>query len=438
MRFAEKSFQIEIPGFEILEKLGQGNMSEVFSAMQLNMDRMVAIKVLSPKLSSQKEYSDQFISEAKLVAKLNHNNIIKGLAIGEHKGLHYFVMEFIDGINLQDKLHIEGIFSEKLALEITLQIVDALKYIQQFGILHRDIKPANIILNYQKVPKLADLGLGITKNKMEASQNNIAGTPYYISPEQAQHNQVDFRSDLYSLGATLFHLITGRPPFEGANSLVVLTKHITEDLTPAKEINPNVSKGVSDLILKMMAKNADDRYQTCDELINDIQAVLETGILPMKSRLSIKSQNKNLKKTRRFRGHSSRIRSNVIRRKSTRQKININDSDENEDVSTVECLVNNSDLIPSITNCMEMLNQAIACKDLSLKEAFLLKAMSNESKENEVTALEAKCRLAYLISKVRKKEAIQILTEIAEDFKEYKDNKFYNYAMKKHKELMGS
>lgn len=437
MRFADKAFQIEIPGFEILEKLGQGNMSEVFSAMQLNMDRMVAIKVLSPKLSSQKEYSDQFISEAKLVAKLNHNNIIKGLAIGENKGLHYFVMEFIDGINLQDKLIIEGVFSEKLALEITLQIVDALKYIQQFGILHRDIKPANIILNYQNVPKLADLGLGITKNKLEASQNNIAGTPYYISPEQAQHNEVDFRSDLYSLGATLFHLITGRPPFEGANSLVVMTKHITEDLTPAKEINPNLSKGVSDLILKMMAKNADDRYQTCDELMNDIKVVLETGILPIKSRLSIKSQNKNLKKTRRFRGHSSKIRSNVVRRKSSR-KIYIQDSDENEDISTAECIVNNSDLIPSPINCMEMLKQAIACEDLSLKEAFLLKAMSNQSKENDPIALEAKCRLGYLISKVRKKEAIQIFTEIAEDFKEYKENKFFKYSMKKHKELTGS
>lgn len=429
----QTNISFEIPGYDIIEKLGQGSMGDVYCAKQIIMDRMVAIKVLNPRFSGQKRYSEKFVSEAKLVARLNHTNIIKGIAIGEHKGLHYFIMEFINGETLQEKINNEGFIPEKVALEIVLQISDALKYIKQFDIVHRDIKPANIILNFQNIPKLADLGLGITKNNVVVGQNNIVGTPHYISPEQAQRQIVDFRSDIYSLGATLFHLVTGRVPFEGANSMVVMTKHITEELINPREIKPDLSKGISDLLQKMMAKEPAERYQTTEELIQDIKCVLEKGVLPISTRINLK--NKSKRKGRRYKGRLVRIKSSYSRRKMKREKYNEEELFDLDDSTTFEKSVSDSEMNTPIVVCEEMLKQAIESKDFSQKESFLLKAMSNRTQENDLIALEAKCRYAYLISVVRKDMAIETLLEIVEDFSDYFSNKFYIMAAKKLNEL---
>lgn len=451
----QNSVKSPIPGYEIMEKLGQGGMGAVYRGRQINMDRIVAIKTLNAQLSSQKSYVEKFLNEAKSVARLNHNNIIKGIDIGQHKGRYYFIMEFVDGPTLQEKLNKEGLFAEKDALQITLQIADAIRYINQFGIVHRDIKPDNIILTLQNIPKLADLGLVLTKNQVEsepivsalAKPNNeshsgntsvntsFVGTPHYISPEQAQQKDVDFRSDIYSLGATLFHLVTGRTPFVGDRSIIIMTKHITEDLSNPRELNPALSKGIADLIMKMMEKEPSARHQTPDELISDIKIVLETGELPGVLKSKLKNRSKLKRRTGLRRGRRIRKKSPSTRRPTKIRRKVVEESSDNLDVTTAEFIMDDSEVNAPVINCEEMLKLAKECKEFAKKESLLLQAMSDESEENDIVSLEAKCRYAYLISVVRKEEAIETLLEIIEDFIEYADNKYYGLAENKLKEL---
>lgn len=450
----QNSVKSPIPGYEIMEKLGQGGMGAVYRGRQINMDRIVAIKTLNAQLSAQKSYVEKFLNEAKSVARLNHNNIIKGIDIGQHKGHYYFIMEFVDGPTLQEKLNKDGLFSEKDALQITLQIADAIRYINQFGIVHRDIKPDNIILTLQNIPKLADLGLVLTNNQVESTppstssgneshsgntsavNTSFVGTPHYISPEQAQQKAVDFRSDIYSLGATLFHLVTGRTPFVGDRSIIIMTKHITEDLTYPRDLNPALSRGIADLIMKMMEKEPSARHQTPDELIADIKAVLESGELPNSSKSRLKVRGKSRRRIGARRGRRVRRKSPSTRRvtKPIRRKV-ADESSDNLDVTTAEFMISDEEIKPPAIDCEEMLRQAKECKDFAKKEALLLQAMSDESEDNDIISLEAKCRYAYLISVVRKEEAIETLLEIIEDFIEYADNKYYGLAEKKLKEL---
>lgn len=449
----QNSVKSPIPGYEIMEKLGQGGMGAVYRGRQINMDRIVAIKTLNPQLSSQKSYVEKFLKEAKSVARLNHNNIIKGIDVGQVKGRYYFVMEFVDGPTLQEKINKEGTFSEKDALQITLQIADAIKYINQFGIVHRDIKPDNIILTLQNIPKLADLGLVLTKNEIEIEHvepstneshsgntsvinTSFVGTPHYISPEQAQQKEVDFRSDIYSLGASLFHLVTGRTPFTGDRSIIIMTKHITEDLTNPRELNPALSKGIADLIFKMMEKEPTARQQSPEELIADIKAVMETGELPGASKSKLKAR-KLKRRTGLRRGRRVRRKAPSSRRNSgrTTKRKDVEESSDGLEVTTAEFLIDAAEIAALKVDCADMLRQAKESKEFAKKEALLLQAMSDDSEENDIISLEAKCRYAYLISVVRKEEAIETLLEIIEDFIEYTDNKYYGLAEKKLKEL---
>lgn len=452
-----------IPGYEMLEKLGQGGMGAVYRGRQVNMDRIVAIKTLNARLAAEKASVDRFLKEARSVARLNHNNIIKGIDVGQSKGIYYFIMEFVDGPTLQEKLNKTGVFSEKEALQIVLQIADAIRYIKQFGIVHRDIKPDNIILTSQNIPKLADLGLVLTKNEVVETTSNqnskvsdahnhstnsgsssvvntsFVGTPHYISPEQAQQKEVDFRSDIYSLGATLFHLVTGRTPFEGDRSIIIMTKHITEDLENPRSLNPALSHGIADLILKMMEKEPSARQQTPEELINDIKIVLETGELPGTSKTRPKSRRL------RHRGASARRGRRIRRRPGSNRRVlkqkrkttsdNSSDSSASLEVTTGDFLMDEKELEPSKINCEESLKQAKETKDFAKKEALLIEAMSDDSEENDLVSLEAKCRYAYLISVIRKDEAIEVLLEVIEDYIEYADNKYYDLSEKKLKEL---
>jgi serine/threonine-protein kinase len=449
----QNSVKSPIPGYEIMEKLGQGGMGAVYRGRQINMDRIVAIKTLNPQLSSQKSYVEKFLKEAKSVARLNHNNIIKGIDVGQVKGRYFFVMEFVDGPTLQEKINKDGSFAEKDALQIILQIADAIKYINQFKIVHRDIKPDNIILTSQNIPKLADLGLVLTNNETEkevantsatndshsgntsAINTSFVGTPHYISPEQAQQKDVDFRSDIYSLGATLFHLVTGRTPFTGDRSIIIMTKHITEDLTSPRELNPALSKGIADLIFKMMEKEPSARQQSPEDLIEDIKKVIETGELPGASKQKLRSRKSKRRPALR-RGRRVRRKSPSSRRSGKTKRRELEESSDGLEVTTAEFLIDEADLEPPVkVNCEDMLRQAKETKEFAKKEALLLQAMSDDSEENDIVSLEAKCRYAYLISVVRKEEAIETLLEIIEDFIEYSDNKYYGLAEKKLKEL---
>ena len=269
--------RISIPGYEILSRIGQGAMGSVFKGRQISMDRIVAIKVLSPRYSRDKSYVERFIREARAVAKLRHENIISGFDVGEAGGIHYFVMEYVEGTPVSTLLRREGRLSERRCLEIGLQVARALSHAHKNGIVHRDVKPENIMITASGVAKLCDLGLAKQiKDQAGATMDGMSvGTPNYISPEQARGEEnIDIRTDIYSLGASLYHMATGTPPFTGANAMVVMTKHVTEFPDPPKKRNPALSDDFNGLVMKMMEKRREDRFQDPDAVIAEIERLL--------------------------------------------------------------------------------------------------------------------------------------------------------------------
>ncbi|HXG60728.1 MAG TPA: serine/threonine-protein kinase [Planctomycetota bacterium] len=271
------SVKFSIPGYELLSKIGQGAMGTVYKARQVSMDRIVAIKILSPRYSKDRSFVERFVREARAVAKLNHENIILGIDVGEAGGVHYFVMEYVDGVPLSSVLKREGRLDEKRCLTIGLQIARALSHAHKHGIVHRDIKPENIMIASSGLAKLCDLGLAKqTKGDAGVTMDGTSvGTPNYISPEQARGEEnIDTRSDIYSLGASLYHMATGSPPFSGSNPMVVMTKHVTEFPEPPRKRNPALSEAFSALILRMMQKRREDRPQDPDALIAEMERVL--------------------------------------------------------------------------------------------------------------------------------------------------------------------
>ncbi len=269
---------LEIGGFLIEKKLGVGGMGEVWLAHQSAMDRKVALKILSPSFSKDKEFLDRFIREVKTSAKLIHPNIVTAFDAGVDKGMNYLAVAFIDGTDLSKKLHETGRFPEKEALRIVRGIAEGLAYAwNKFKILHRDIKPANIMLDSDGVPKLMDMGISksVGEDASMTMTGVIVGTPCYMSPEQAKSEKaIDFRADIYSLGATLYHLLTGEVPFEGESSVSIMAKHVVEPLPNPRLKNPAVSKQAAALLEKMMQKLPKDRQQSWEDVIRDIDLVL--------------------------------------------------------------------------------------------------------------------------------------------------------------------
>jgi len=262
-QFEEKH---EIAGYKLEEKLGAGSMGTVYRARQLSLDRQVAIKILSPHLARKKDYIERFLKEARAVAKLNHPNVISGIDVGEEGGIRYFVMEYASGMTVGQLLQRGGAMDESRVLRVALQIARALEHAHEAGLVHRDVKPDNILLTKDHIAKLCDLGLA----KDSAEQGRALGTPAYISPEQAQGSaDVDIRSDLYSFGCTLYHMLTGRVPFEG-NAKVVMVKHLTEQPTPVATLEPDVSPTMAGIVERLMCKEPIDRFASPRELLSKL------------------------------------------------------------------------------------------------------------------------------------------------------------------------
>ncbi len=278
----------QIPGFQILGKLGAGAMATVFKARQLSLDRVVAVKVLPKKLGENPEFVERFYREGRAAARLNHNNIVQAIDVGAAPdGYHYFVMEYIDGKTVYDDLAANKVYSEKDAINIVLQVARALEHASERGFVHRDVKPKNIMLTREGVAKLADMGLARETSDVKAAMAEAGkayGTPYYISPEQIRGElNIDFRADVYSLGATFYHMVTGKLPFEGTTPAAVMHKHLKEPLVPPDHINPALSTGVGEIIERMMAKKREDRYAAMHDLIVDLEAV-QRGEPPLHAR----------------------------------------------------------------------------------------------------------------------------------------------------------
>jgi eukaryotic-like serine/threonine-protein kinase len=283
----------QIPGYQLLGKVGKGAMATVYKARQLSLDRIVAIKVLPKRMSDNADFVERFYKEGKAAARLAHNNIVQAIDVGSTtEGYHYFVMEFVEGKTLYDLMATppagDGkVFSEREALEICRQITEAMIHAHQRGLVHRDVKPKNILLTPQGVAKLTDLGLARATDDKEAAESEVGkayGTPYYISPEQIRGElDIDFRADIYSLGATLYHLVTGRPPFDGDTPSAVMHKHLKTPLTPADHLNTSLSQGTAEVIEHCMAKKRTDRYTATADLREDLVALLE-GQAPVHAR----------------------------------------------------------------------------------------------------------------------------------------------------------
>ena len=274
-----------IPGYRIIKKLGEGAMGEVYSGIDLeNNNRPVAIKILYPYLGKKKSTAKRFLHEGTLcIEKLNHPNIVKGYEVGyeANHDFFFYVMELMEGKNIREMLDKDGPFSEPIALHILLQIASALEQAYNFKLVHRDIKPDNIMMTEQGVAKLCDLGLARdwTQDLSLTQTGAIMGTPFYISPEGAEGKFMDSRSDIYSLGATMYHIVVGKVPFPGENANIVLQRHCHEALIPPIAMQPNISAGLSAIIEMMMEKRPEDRYQTPSELIQDITR-LQHGYAP--------------------------------------------------------------------------------------------------------------------------------------------------------------
>gem|GEM_PF-321910 len=280
-------------GYEVLKVLGRGGMGAVLLGRQISLDRRVAIKVMHPQIAQNPSFVARFTREAYAAAQLTHHNVIQIYDIGEDKGQHFFSMEFVQGQSLMDVVKKEGKLAPEIAVGYILQAARGLRYGHKQGMVHRDIKPDNLMLNTEGVVKVADLGLvklpsgelpeqagaapadGASTASDLTRAGAVMGTPAYMSPEQSTDSAtVDDRADIYSLGCTLYVLITGKPPFEGKTALEIISKHQTEPITPPEVVVKRVPKTLSTILLKMLAKKPADRYQSMDEVITALEGFL--------------------------------------------------------------------------------------------------------------------------------------------------------------------
>lgn len=265
--------------FLLVRKLGAGGMGIVFLAHQLSLDRPAAIKVLNPEFSSEAESVKAFITEARSAAKLNHPNIVQAYAVGEEEGLFYFAMEFINGQTMKEVLAEKKKIDPREAADIIMQVAEALDCAwREQKLIHHDIKPDNIMQCANEQVKLADLGLAqVFGEDADDDSDEVIGTPQYISPEQLTGVVTDTRSDIYSLGATFYHLVTGQFPYNGENTEEIAKQHVFGTLNPPRNVNPMLPQVLNDIIVKMMAKDPNSRFQDCRELAKALKNYLEKG-----------------------------------------------------------------------------------------------------------------------------------------------------------------
>ena len=228
--------------YQILRRLGTGGMAQVYLAQQESLQRPVAFKVLLPRLASDSSYVRRFHHEARSAASLVHSNIVQIFEVGRVEGIHFIAQEYVDGRNLRQLLERSGGLSVAQAVSILAQSAAALAKASQHGVVHRDIKPENILINAAGEVKVADFGLARIVNRaseMELTEIGITmGTPLYMSPEQIEGRPIDTRSDIYSLGVTGFHMLAGRPPFEGDSPLSIAVQHLQSVPTPLDDVRP--------------------------------------------------------------------------------------------------------------------------------------------------------------------------------------------------------
>ena len=261
--------------YEIIRKVGDGGMAFVYEAKDRLLNRTVAVKVLRPEFVDDEEFLGKFKREAEAVASLSHPNIVNVYDVGEDGKVHYIVMEFIDGQNLKDIIKNEGTLDEYTALDITKQIANALSAAHKKGIIHRDIKPHNILIsNEGRIVKVADFGIAkAVSNSTMTNIGSIIGSVHYFSPEQAKGKYVTNNADLYSLGIVLYEMLIGKVPFRGDSPIAIALQHINDEIEFTQDEKVNIPQSVRTIIKKLTEKSSSDRYQSAEELIEDIEYI---------------------------------------------------------------------------------------------------------------------------------------------------------------------
>ncbi len=263
----------EIEGFRLEEKIGEGSKGAVYRASKENAEQPVALKILSPKLAQDEQNIKQFIREARALAKLNHPHIVQGIDVGESNGVHYCVMEYIEGPTVKELLDQNGEMDSHRALRYIIQITKALQCAHEHQMVHRDVKPDNMMVNSEGNAKLCDLGLAHVVTEGDIRDSGL-GTPNYLSPEQAlRESELNIQADLYSLGASFYHMLTGRVPFIGETSKEVVRKQIESPLLPPREVNPKIDEEIDRIVRKLMKKSRSDRYNTPSDVLEDLEQV---------------------------------------------------------------------------------------------------------------------------------------------------------------------
>lgn len=259
--------------YEILGRIGSGGMSVVYKAKCHTLNRLVAIKVLKEEFASDENFVSKFKMEAQAAARLSHPNIVNVYDVVDEGDLHYIVMELIEGITLKSYIEKKGFLENKEAIGIAIQVAQGIAAAHEQHIIHRDIKPQNMIISKDGNVKVADFGIAraVSSQTMNAT---AVGSVHYISPEQARGGYCDERSDIYSFGITMYEMVTGRVPFEGDNTVAVALAHLETPITPPSQLNPAVSSGLEQIILKCTQKKPDRRYSSIGDVITDLRHVM--------------------------------------------------------------------------------------------------------------------------------------------------------------------
>jgi serine/threonine-protein kinase len=259
--------------YRIERKLGAGGMADVYLAEDQELGRRVAIKILNSRHGNDDQFIERFRREAKNAAALNHPNIVSIYDRGEAEDTYYIAMEFLDGRTLKELIIGRGAAPINVAIEYARQILSALRFAHRHGIVHRDIKPHNVLVDGEGRVKVTDFGIARAGTSQMTETGSIVGTAQYLSPEQAKGGEVDPRSDLYSLGVVLYELLTGKTPFDGETPVEIAMKHLSTTPKPPSKLRPDVPRELDMVVMRALAKNPDERYQSADEMEGDLERV---------------------------------------------------------------------------------------------------------------------------------------------------------------------
>lgn len=260
--------------YEIIEQIGTGGMSDVYKAKCHKLNRFVAIKVMKSEFSEDKTFVSKFRAEAQSVAGFTHPNIVNVYDVGDENGIYYIVMELVEGITLKKYIEKRGRIPFKEAVSIAIQVANGLDAAHKHNIVHRDIKPQNIIISKEGKVKVTDFGIAKVASSSTINSSSTMGSVHYISPEQVRGGYSDARSDLYSLGITIFEMLTGTVPFDGDSTVAVAVQHIQDEIPAPSTVTDDIPLSIDRIVLKLTQKKPDRRYQTAAELITDLKKSL--------------------------------------------------------------------------------------------------------------------------------------------------------------------